>query len=258
MKGAFTGAAADRKGAALQADGGTLFLDEIGEMDLGLQAKLLRFLQEKSVQRVGEDFIRKSDARIVCATNRDPQTEVAAGRFREDLFYRLHVVPIELPPLRERDQDILLIAKHFLDQFSAEDEKAFEGFSPEAAAILQSYHWPGNIRQLQNTIRSDDVVLHDGKLVAPDMLPREISTASGVARFAIQPQEPTGPSTATAPAPDLEEFAIRPLEDVIRATIEKAIEHSGGSIPRAAAALKVSASTLYRRIQGWQDADGAV
>jgi two-component system repressor protein LuxO len=256
VKGAFTGAAADRKGAALQADGGTLFLDEIGEMDLGLQAKLLRFLQEKSVQRVGEDFIRKSDARIVCATNRDPQAEVAAGRFREDLFYRLHVVPIELPPLRERDQDILLIAKHFLERFSEEDDKAFEGFSAEAAAILQTYHWPGNIRQLQNAIRSI-VVLHDGKRVAPEMLPREISTASGVARFAIQPQEPTAPSTTMEAAPDLEDFAIRPLEDVIRATIEKAIEHSGGSIPRAASALKVSASTLYRRIQGWQDADGA-
>jgi two-component system repressor protein LuxO len=256
VKGAFTGAAADRKGAALQADGGTLFLDEIGEMDLGLQAKLLRFLQEKSVQRVGEDFTRKSDARIVCATNRDPQTEVAAGRFREDLFYRLHVVPIELPPLRERDQDIMLIARHFLASFSTEDGKTFKDFSPEAVAILESYHWPGNIRQLQNTIRSI-VVLHDGQYVAPDMLPREIAAASGVARFAIQPTQPAEPQAPRAAAADAADLTIRPLEDVIRTTIERAIEQSGGSIPRAAAALKVSASTLYRRIQGWQDADGS-
>jgi len=119
-KGSFTGATADRAGAALQASGGTLFLDEICEMDLGLQAKMLRFLQTGTVQRVGEDKPRPVDVRIVCATNRDPQAEVAAGRFREDLFYRLNVIPVDLPPLRERDHDVLLIARHFLRQFSVD------------------------------------------------------------------------------------------------------------------------------------------
>jgi two-component system repressor protein LuxO len=180
VKGAFTGATADRKGAALQADGGTLFLDEVCEMDLALQAKMLRFLQDKQVRRLGEDQPRTTDVRLVCATNRDPMAEMAAGRFREDLFYRLHVVPVELPPLRERDADVLLIARAFLEKFAREDARAFRGFSPEAEMALLAYQWPGNVRQLQNVVRSV-VVLNDGPLVTPDMLPREIALHAGVA-----------------------------------------------------------------------------
>jgi two-component system repressor protein LuxO len=259
VKGAFTGATSDRKGAALQAHGGTLFLDEVAEMDLGLQSKLLRFLQEKTVQRVGEDHLRRADVRIVCATNRNPLEEIAAGRFREDLFYRLHVVPVELPPLRERNGDVLLLARHFLQAFSREDGKAFKGFAPEAEAVLLGYAWPGNVRQLQNVIRSV-VVLNDGETVTPDMLPRTMSTGTPLIRpmeaatAAAQPLAAPASGAASAPAsgPWATFETIRPLEQVIRETIESAVDVCGGSIPRAAAALQVSPSTLYRRIEAWR------
>ncbi len=245
VKGAFTGAMNDRKGAALQADGGTLFLDEVAEMDLGLQTKLLRFLQEKTVQRVGEDALRRADVRIVCATNRDPQAEVLAGRFREDLFYRLHVVPLELPPLRERDGDVLLLARNFLNVFAQEDGKAFKGFSPDAEAVILGYPWPGNVRQLQNVVRSV-VVLNDGETVTSEMLPRTLWGSSAT-------PPPPAPRTAPSPVHAAQPIAdIRPLEDMIRSAIEGAIEACGGSIPRAAAALQVSPSTIYRRIEAWR------
>jgi len=251
VKGAFTGASADRKGAALQADGGTLFLDEVAEMDIGLQSKLLRFLQEKTVQRVGEDQLRRSDVRIVCATNRDPLAEVSAGRFREDLFYRLHVVPMELPPLRDRDQDVLLIGRHFLKIFSLEDGKDFKGFAPEAEALLLSYPWPGNIRQLQNVVRSV-VVLNQGEMVTADMLPRYLWTAGNLAPPATPETLASAPVSIAPPA----SFAdIKPLEDVIRKTIVEAIDICSGSIPRAAAALQVSPSTIYRRMEAWREAE---
>jgi len=238
VKGAFTGATSDRKGAVLQAHGGTLFLDEIGEMDLALQAKLLRFLQEKTIQRVGEDKVRPADARIVCATNRDPLAEVAAGRFREDLYYRLHVVAIELPPLRDRGDDVLLIARNLLATFSREDGKAFRGFSAEAEAMLLRYPWPGNIRQLQNIVRSV-VVLNEGEFVTPNMLPAALRNG---------PANPGPPSPGPA---ETGAAGVRPLEEVIREAIEAAIE-TCGSVPRAAAALKVSPSTLYRRLEEWR------
>ncbi|MDB5572523.1 MAG: ATPase [Hyphomicrobiales bacterium] len=279
VKGAFTGATADRRGAALQANGGTLFLDEVCEMDLALQAKMLRFLQDKQVHRLGEDSPRPTDVRIVCATNRDPQSEVAAGRFREDLFYRLHVVPVELPPLRERDADALLIARSFLEKFSREDGRRFRGFTPEAESVLVSYAWPGNVRQLQNAVRSI-VVLNEGELVTPEMLPREVLAGIGAGRLTMSPVAPAlpppllpgafapvderpadalQPVPASAAAPGLSRSAqpITPLETVIRQTIEHAIERSGGSIPKAAAALEVSPSTLYRRIQAWQSGESA-
>jgi two-component system, repressor protein LuxO len=252
VKGAFTGASNDRKGAALQADGGTLFLDEIGEMDLAMQRKLLRFLQEKTVQRVGEDMLRRADVRIVCATNRDPQAEVLAGRFREDLFYRLHVVPLEMPPLRERDSDVLLLARHFLELFAKEDGKGLKSFSPDAEAVMLAYPWPGNVRQLQNVIRSI-VVLNDGEAITLDMLPKTLWGHSA------PPPRPPAPQAGTPEAPHpahpVAAAEIRPLEDVIRSAIEGAIDACGGSIPRAAAALQVSPSTIYRRVEGWRAAE---
>jgi len=170
VKGAFTGATSDHSGAALQANGGTLFLDELCEMDLSLQAKLLRFLQTGMVKKVGSEKLEPVDVRIVCATNRDPYAEVQAGRFREDLFYRLQVISIELPPLRERGDDILLIAGAFLEKFTREEGKRFLGFSPEAQQILRTYGWPGNVRQLLNVVRNV-VVLNDGTEIQPFMLP---------------------------------------------------------------------------------------
>jgi two-component system repressor protein LuxO len=240
-------------------------------MDLALQSKLLRFLQEKTVQRVGEDHLLRSDARIICATNRDPLSEVAAGRFREDLFYRLHVVPVELPPLRDRDSDALLLGRHFLEIFSREDGKSFKGFTPEAEALLLAYPWPGNIRQLQNVIRSV-VVLNQGETVTPDMLPRYLWTAADLSPppvpFEARAAAPLAMAQASLAEPvslkaspvSLAASAsladIQPLEDVIRQTVESAIERCGGSIPRAAAALQVSPSTIYRRIEAWREAEG--
>ena len=244
VKGAFTGATSDRKGAALLADRGTLFLDEICEMDISLQAKLLRFLQTKSVQRLGEDKPQPTDVRIICATNRDPLAEVAAGRFREDLYYRLYVVPLELPPLRKRGDDVLLIARQFLAEYSHEAGKSFQGLSSEVERIFLDYRWPGNIRQLQNVIRNI-VVLAQGPWVEKHMLPPEL-------------QGPLIMAPETTPefhlsVLDVHDHDILPLEDVIQRTIEAAIRRNDGSIPRAAATLRVSPSTIYRRLQSRKD-----
>ncbi len=170
LKGSFTGAIADKLGAAAAADGGTLFLDEICEMDLALQTKMLRFLQTSTIQPVGAVQPRKVSVRIVCATNRDPLDEVRRGRFREDLFYRLHVVPIHLPPLRERDDDVIEIAEEGLRRLAAEEGKAFTGLDDEVAALFRRLPWPGNVRQLLNALRNV-VVLNDGPLVTRAMLP---------------------------------------------------------------------------------------
>jgi len=162
VKGAFTGASSQRDGSATVADGGTLFLDEICEMDLDLQKKLLRFIQTGTFRKVGSNRLEKVDVRFICATNRDPLVEVREGRFREDLFYRLHVVPVRLPALRERDKDILLIANRLLGDFSGAAGKDFDVFSDDAQELLLRYPWPGNVRQLQNAIQQA-VVLHDGE-----------------------------------------------------------------------------------------------
>lgn len=184
VKGAFTGATSDRVGAAKIAHCGTLFLDEIGEMPLEMQVKLLRFVQTGTLQPVGSSRSEKVDVRFVCATNRDPVAEVEAGRFREDLFYRLYVVPLELPPLRSREQDVLLIARRFLKQFAREENRRFSGFSADAEAALLSYPWPGNVRQLQNVVRNV-VVLNDGDTVTAEMLPRLV--LRGGAAKSVQP-----------------------------------------------------------------------
>jgi two-component system repressor protein LuxO len=247
VKGAFTGAHNDRQGAAVSADGGTLFLDEICEMDLDLQSKLLRFIQTGTFQKVGSNKLEEVDIRIVCATNRDLQAEVQTGRFREDLYYRLHVIPIALPPLRERDEDILIIAKLFLERYSLEENKQFMGFTPEVEDILRSNRWPGNVRQLQNVIRNI-VVLNKGELVTKDMLPSGLSSSGA--------NEKTGSSTVNAYSLSgdtivSERPSVQPLWLVEKRAIESTIEACNGNVPKAAAILEVSASTLYRKIQRW-------
>ena len=244
VKGAFTGATADRDGAAVRADGGTLFLDELCEMDLALQVKLLRFVQTGVVQPVGSDKSRKVDARIICATNRTPLAEVEAGRLREDLYYRLHVLPIQLPPLRERGGDVLLLARHFLADVSREEGRHFQGFSPEAEARLCASPWPGNVRQLQNVIRQA-VVVHDGDLVTEAMLPDlEGERQSEAPRAA----KPAAAPPAQAPAGAAE---IVPLALLERRAIERAIELCGGNMTEAAIRLGVNVSTIYRKRQSW-------
>jgi DNA-binding NtrC family response regulator len=246
VKGAFTGAASERIGAAAQADGGTLFLDEIGEMDMELQTKLLRFIQTSSFQKVGGNKIEKVDVRFICATNRDPLEAVADGRLREDLYYRLHVVPLHLPPLRDRDDDIMEIAKNFLLTYAREEGKAFTSFSPEVEVILRSYNWPGNVRQLQNVIRNI-VVLHNDKSVTLAHLPAPLNTSLNELKIShlVQPLQ-----TESIDNPQIE--PIKSLADVERETIERAIKLCDGNIPKAAALLDVSPSTIYRKKQGWE------
>ncbi|MCF0238178.1 MAG: sigma-54-dependent Fis family transcriptional regulator [Sphaerochaetaceae bacterium] len=174
VKGAFTGATSDRPGLFELAHEGTLFLDEIGELDLLAQVKLLRVLQEGEIQRVGENKTRKVDVRVIAATNRDLKKEVEEGRFREDLYYRLNVISIEVPPLRERKDDILLLATEFLNRHGKENNKKVSSISSEAKAILTNYSWPGNIRELNNCIERA-VIMSKNDVIEPVDLPAEIS-----------------------------------------------------------------------------------
>ncbi len=257
LKGSFTGAIADKLGAAQAADGGTLFLDEVCEMEPNLQTKLLRFLQSGTIQPVGSATARKVDVRIVCATNRDPQAEVAAGRFRSDLFYRLFVVPVHLPPLRERGRDVVEIGEALLARYAGEEGKAFRRLSPEVEAAFLGYGWPGNIRELQNVLRNI-AVLRDGDAVTLSMLPDRIAEGA-VSRSRLGDAQDK-PATAAPPAasdgtPPLRD-RLRPLvgaalAQVEREFIEATIEACEGSIPRAARILEVSPSTLYRKREGW-------
>ncbi len=248
VKGAFTGAVAERKGAASMADGGTLFLDEIGEMDFDLQTKLLRFIQSGSIKKVGASKEELVNVRFICATNRDPLDEVNAGRFREDLYYRLNVVPIHLPPLRDRGDDIILLAQHFLTLYAEEDGKDFKHLSTEAEMCLRLFQWPGNVRQLQNVIRNI-VVLNNDEIVKYEHLPPPLDTIpsrkQGVSnRSNTEPEPRVSISNADG---------IRPLAIVEREAIEQAIVYCDGNIPKAAALLDVSPSTIYRKKQAWAD-----
>ena len=336
-KGAFTGAVADRQGVFIEADKGTLFLDEIAELDLGVQAKLLRVLQTGEVKRLGEDKTRIVDVRIVCATHRKLSDQVRRGEFREDLFYRLFVVPIDLPPLRVRSGDVGLIAGDMLQRFAKEDNKQFKGFSDEALNALSVYAWPGNVRELINVVRAV-VALYDGTTVQLHMLPgnvrdklpggaqttsvpgaiallpatnlaanlsttvakviaapepvevqwfadvqrdteNTIDSASffdpdPVAKSLVSPALPTGlpppqPSqqlnrlpqvngslseASAAQVASTKLFAkelVRPLQDVEREAVDYALRAYGGNVAKAARALQVNPSTLYRKIQVW-------
>ncbi len=243
VKGSFTGAISDKPGAAAAADGGTLFLDEICEMAPALQTKLLRFLQTSTVQPVGATRPRKVNVRIVCATNQNPLEAVRRGAFREDLYYRLFVVPIHMPPLRDRDEDVIEIAQAALHRFSVEEGRNFTGLSPEVATLFRSHPWPGNVRQLLNVIRHV-VVLNDGGLVTPAMLPESMAATR------------TTPPTAQ-PLPDtagigLDSLIGRPLAEIERLVIEATLARFNGSVPKTARALALSPSTLYRKIDGWR------
>ena len=245
MKGSFTGAISDKPGAAAAADGGTLFLDEICEMAPALQTKLLRFLQTSTVVPVGATRPRKVNVRIICATNRDPLDAVRRGEFREDLYYRLFVVPLHMPPLRDRGEDVLEIAETALARFAREEGKPFDGLDGPVKALFRALPWPGNVRQVLNVIRNI-VVLNDGGLVTLDMLPDTLDR-----------QIDAGAPTAIAPLPapsalSLDDLIGRPLADIERAVIEATLARHGGSVPRAARVLELSPSTLYRKIEGWK------
>lgn len=262
VKGAFTSAVSDRDGAAAQADGGTLFLDEICEMDINLQAKLLRFIQTETFQKVGGSTTEQVDVRFVCATNREPFEEVQKGNFREDLYYRLHVIPIDLPPLRDRGDDMLEIARHFLTLYAREEGKAFTGFTEAAEDILLAFDWPGNVREMQNVMRQI-VVLNDGELVDPDMLPPPLNVNSPAPATmrpaapspltpAVGAEEPAD-STGDTGNQDMVDLAgkIRPMAEIEREVIENAIAQCNGNIRKAATLLGISAPTIYRKKAVW-------
>ncbi|MEM8704510.1 MAG: sigma 54-interacting transcriptional regulator, partial [Pseudomonadota bacterium] len=213
---------------------------------LMLQSKLLRFLQTGTFQRLGDTQSRQVDARIICATNRNPVAEITAGRFREDLYYRLHVLPVHLPPLRERRDDILPLAEAFLTRYATEERRSFKGFDADAEARILSYGWPGNVRQLENTVRQI-VVMNEGAAVTFDMLPMVIRDQSGRPNAVIDlSRERSRVSVPSRPF-----GAIEPLWAQERKIIEDALDAFDGNIAMAAAALEISPSTIYRKRQSW-------
>ena len=230
-KGAFTGASAARPGVFERADGGTLFLDEIGEIDLDFQAKLLRALQEREVSRVGGARPRAVDARVVAATNRDLRREVEEGRFREDLYFRLAVIPIRLPPLRDRPEDVVPLARHFLARWNAEVGRDLRGWTPEVERWMVQHRWPGNVRELENTLERAVVLARGDEITLDDLL---IDVA------------PPDPNRRAASSLDdglgLHDF----LDQVAAERIRAALAESGGKRVEAAERLGVERTTLYR------------
>jgi len=233
-KGAFTGAIKQKPGRVEEADGGTIFLDEIADMGKPLQAKLLRFLEDGTFTRVGGTTELRVDVRLIAATNKDIVQAIAAGEFREDLFHRLNVVQINLPPLRERGHDVLLLAEHFLKMFRAKMNKNVNGFTPAAAQKLLAQHWPGNVREIRNVIERA-LILETGREIQPASLP-DFST-----EFRLQK---TG---ATALAPD--ESLDAAMERLERELIQSALEQNNFSLTRAAERLKLTRHSLRYRMQ---------
>ncbi|HRG99079.1 MAG TPA: sigma-54 dependent transcriptional regulator [Polyangiaceae bacterium] len=231
VKGAFTDAKSAKRGLFLEAQGGTLFLDEIGEMPLGMQAKLLRALEDRKVRPLGAAAEVPFDARLVAATNRDLETLVAEKAFREDLYYRVHVVHVDLPPLRARGDDVLALASHFLARFAQRHQKAIGGIAPGAARRLLAYPWPGNVRELQNCVERA-VALARGDTLTEDDLPPRIRDheAADVLVAAHDPSE------------------LVTLEEVERRYIRRVMEAVGGSKSEAARVLGLDRSTLYRKL----------
>ncbi|MBN2124814.1 MAG: sigma-54-dependent Fis family transcriptional regulator [Deltaproteobacteria bacterium] len=232
-KGAFTGAHRRKEGRFVQAHGGTLFLDEISEMSLAMQVKLLRVLQEREVVRVGGEEVIRVDVRVLAATNRDLLEEIEAGRFREDLYYRLNVVNLVIPPLRERREDIPLLAKQFLDRFSEGNRKRVRGFTPQAMDRLIKYEWPGNVRELMNAVERG-VVLTRSEYLDEEDLP-----------LAVLGEEEALPAAGTGGAPE----ESLPLEEVERSTILRTLEAAGGNKSEAARRLGITRKTLHKKLK---------
>ncbi|MFW6005540.1 MAG: sigma-54 interaction domain-containing protein [Desulfonatronovibrionaceae bacterium] len=247
-KGAFTHAIRSRPGRFELADGGTVFLDEIGEMDLSLQVKILRFLQEKEFERVGGSKSIRVSVRVVAATNRDLEQEVEKGNFREDLFYRLNVIPMVLPPLRTRGQDILLLADFFLRKFCSKTGCPELKISPDAGKMLMNYPWPGNVRELENLMERM-TILCDNQEISPEDLPDKILSASGV-----EPSRP-GPAAAEFRWPvlnDMDDNGMN-LKDFLDKIEEnlllEALDNAGGVKNQAAEILGIKRTTLIEKLK---------
>jgi two-component system response regulator HydG len=239
-KGAFTGAVARKDGRFERAQGGTLFLDEIGEMSPAVQVKLLRFLQDGVLERVGGNEPVRVDVRVVAATNKDLAAEVKAGRFREDLFYRLDVVRVRLPPLRERREDVPLLAMAFVRRMAERNGKQISGFTPGAMAALERYAWPGNVRELQHAIERAVVLTRTDAVEVGD-LPEAIRAAG---QAAPEPAPPAGPSGA----PVLTVPLGTPMDEIERRVIRETLRHTRGDKNLAAQLLGIAARTIYRKL----------
>ncbi|MGB9628714.1 MAG: sigma-54-dependent transcriptional regulator [Thermodesulfobacteriota bacterium] len=229
VRGAFTGAHFTKRGLFEEADGGTLFLDEVGNLTLSIQAKLLRFLQEHEIKRVGGTESIKVDVRVIAATNQPLEPLIKNGKFREDLFDRLNVVSLTLPPLRERREDIPLLAIHFLQRFSQENQKNISHFSPEALEILTQYSWPGNVRELENTIERA-VILSTHPIILPEDLPKKI--CDEVKGTEIKPLE-----------------ELLPLKEMERRYVLQVLQATGGNKKKASEILGIDRTTLYRILE---------
>ncbi|MGB8749922.1 MAG: sigma-54 dependent transcriptional regulator [Pseudolabrys sp.] len=266
-KGAFTGATERHAGKFVEADGGTLFLDEVGELPPPAQVKLLRALQEGAVEPVGGRKVVKLDVRIISATNRNLIADVKAGRFREDLFYRLHLFPLSVPPLRTRREDVPDLARHFLTRFAAEEGKRVRGISREALSLLAAANWPGNVRQLENAMFRA-VVLAEGEEIGINEFPQIAAQVSSDEASIPQLSEPSPAITASWPDGPADVVPVRiatpahtlpitdshgdvrPLEEIERDSIRFAISHYRGQMSEVARKLRIGRSTLYRKLEG--------
>ena len=232
-RGAFTGAVSSRKGKFELANKGTLFLDEVGDTSQKTQADLLRVLEEREFARIGGSELIKVDVRVISATNKDLDTLVSEAKFREDLYYRLNVVTIHVPPLRERKQDIPLLVEHFLEKYSVENEKRIESIDEDALDSLMKYHWPGNVRELENAVERA-VVVAKSDVVSPDDLPPSVRGETG---------EALGPSLAAHSVP---------LQEIERRYIRQVLEAANWNIKKAAGTLKIDRTTLYNKIRKYK------
>jgi len=243
-KGAFTGAIDTRKGRLELADNGTLFLDEVAEMSLNTQAKLLRYLQEKSFERVGEEKKIFTSTRVIAATNKDLKKKIEEGTFREDLYYRLAVFPVVIPPLRERKEDIPGLVTHFLEKYKNEFDKEISSFTPQAMDVLTKYFWPGNVRQLENVIYQA-MIITDLSCIDMQCLPDDIK--SEIERDSKQTRNISGQHPSAEKGEP-----IRPFEESVRQTLQRALNLTNGDIPETAKRLKLSRSSFYRMVQKYE------
>ncbi|MGC9194150.1 MAG: sigma-54-dependent transcriptional regulator [Syntrophobacteraceae bacterium] len=237
--GAFTGARGRKIGLFEAAGSGTVFLDEMGEIELGLQAKLLRVLEDKKIRRLGGTQLHEIDVRIVAATNQDLRQAIKAGRFREDLFYRLHIVPIHVPPLRQRPEDILALSNHFLHEYARKFSRAFQSFAEDAQGLLLSYRWPGNVRELRHVVERI-CIMHDGKVLGPELLPRELAQQAHDSHSAVDPIVFPIPGEGLKLDEMIDRFTLH--------LIEKVMKSAEGNISRAAKMLGIPRTTLRYKL----------
>ena len=258
VKGAYTGSTSDRDGKFVQAHGGTLFLDEIGDMSLRAQAKVLRVLQENEVEKVGGNSVQKVDVRVVAATNRDLEADVRTGRFREDLFYRINVVPVVVPPLRNRRGDVPLLADHFLSRYCAESNLPAREFDDEARRILAGHVWPGNVRELHNAVERL-AIMAAGAVIGPaDLRATGVLAGPGLDPCAtgLGGGDPRDAIDAATPSAVLAEGGLVKARQAFEAAcIRRALEESDGNVSAAARLLGIDRTNLHKKIVAYELGD---